>query len=274
MPALSVLLALLVLLSGLGWLARARRRRRERFARIREVLLQVNVGEERFKADTVDGLPVPGAAYLRHSLAHGVPLARSADVRMSGTLRVGADDWVPFEARQRICAERGFIWESRVGMLPRLGLEGADWLLGDDAGVEHALAGWWPLVARRGADVQRSAAGRLMLELLWLPSAFTPQRGARWARGDTDRAVVTPGGSNTPMTLVVADDGQLREASIVRRRVSDNGETSLSAYGVSVEAEERFDGVFVPTRLAVAWGIGTDDRADFLRIQVDDIRWL
>lgn len=274
MPALSVLLLLLVLLAGLASLARDRRLRHERFSRIREVLLQVNVGEERFNANTVDSLPVPAAAYLRHTLMRGVPLARSADVLMSGTLRVGADDWVPFEARQRICSERGFIWESRIGILPRLGLQGADWLLGDEAGIEYALAGWWPAVARRGPDLQRSAAGRLMLELLWLPSALTPQRGAQWTRGDTDRAVVKPAGNTTPMTMVVADDGRLREASIVRRRVSANGETSLSPYGFSIEAEDRFDGVFVPTRVVAAWGIGTDDRADFLRLQVDDIRWL
>jgi phenylalanyl-tRNA synthetase alpha subunit len=30
----------------------------------------------------------------------------------------------------------------------------------------------------------------------------------------------------------------------------------------------------VPAKLVAAWGIGTDDREDFLRLSVDDIRWL
>ena len=273
MPALSLLLLLLVL-AGLGWLARARRLRTERFNRVHDVLLQVNVGEEQFRTDSLDLLPVPAQAYLRHALEPGAPLARSADLRMSGTLRVAEDDWVPFEARQRICAERGFIWESRIAVLSHLHVQGGDWLLAEDAGIEYALAGWWPVLGRRGPDVARSALGRLMVELVWLPSALTPQRGANWSRGDTDRAVVKLAGSATPMTVVVADSGRLVGASVLRRRISANGEISLGSYGVTVEAEERFDGCRVPSRLVAAWGIGTDDHEDFMRVAVDDIRWL
>lgn len=271
---LFVLLLLLGLLAGLGWLARARRLRSERSMRIHDVLLQVNVSGDTFRPDTLDGLPVPAVQYLRHALARGAPLARSVDVRMTGSLRVGADDWVPFEARQRICAERGFIWEARIAAFRRLWVWGADWLFGEDAGVEHALAGWWPIVERRGPEVARSVVGRLMTELVWLPSALTPQRGAQWTRGDTDRAVVTPAGSAVPMTVVVGEDGALREASVMRRRIAHNGEISLASYGISVEAVEQVGEFRVPTRLVAAWGIGTDDREDFMRVTVDDLRWL
>ena len=271
---LIVLLSLLPLLVGVGWLARARRLRRERRDRVRELLLQANAGGERFIVDSVDGLPEPAARYLRHALAPEAPLAGTVEVSLRGSLRVAADDWVPFEARQRICAERGFIWEARIGVLPRLFVEGADWLFGDEAGIEYALEDWWPVVGQQGPDTARSALGRLMLELVWLPMALTPQRGAHWTRGDQDRAVVTPSGSKTPMTVTVGDDGRLLEASIVRRRVSPGGETSVAAYGVSVEQEERWGEYIVPVRLTAAWGIGTDDRQDFMRISVDDLSWL
>ncbi len=272
--SLFVLLLLLGLLAGLGWLARARRLRSERSTRTRDVLLQVNVGGDAFQPDTLDTLPVPAVQYLRNALAPGAPLARSVDIRMTGSLRVAADDWVPFEARQRVCAERGFIWEARIAAFRRLWVCGADWLFGEDAGSEYALAGWWPIVERRGPEVARSAVGRLMTELVWLPSALTPQRGARWARGDTDRAVVTPAGSAVPMTIVVAEDGTLREVSVLRRRLACNGEISLATYGASIEAVERCGDFRVPTRLVAAWGIGTDDREDFMRVTVDDLRWL
>jgi hypothetical protein len=261
-------------LAGLGWLARARRLRHERRARLREILLQVNTSGEKFSVNTIDGLPVPAAQYLRRALADNASLARSVDIRMSGSLRVGADDWVPFEARQRICAERGFLWEARIAVLRRLGIRGADWLFGEDGGCEYALADWWPALTRQGTEIGRSGVGRLMVELLWLPSALTPQRGARWARGDSDRAVVTPAGSATPITVVVGDDGRLREASVVRRRVAANGEVSIGAFGISVEEEACWGDYRVPSRLVAAWGIGTDDREDFMRVTVDDIRWL
>ena len=273
MPLLS-LLSLLVLLAALGWLARARRIRKARFDRIHDVLLQVNIGTDSFVPELVDSLPAPAERYLRHALARGAPLARSADIHMTGSLRVGADDWVPFAARQRICPERGFIWETRISALRHLAVEGADWLLGNEAGLEYALAGWWPLRNRRDPEMlRRSAAGRLMVELAWLPAALTPQRGARWSRGDDDRAVVALPDGATPMTVVVDKDGCLREASIVRRRVAANGETSVAPYGISVEAESLFGEVRVPSQLVMAWGIGTDDREDFMRVAVDDIRW-
>jgi hypothetical protein len=271
---LVVLLLLLGLLAGLGWLARARRLRSERRMRIHDVLLQVNVSGDTFEPETLDGLPVPAVQYLRKALAPRAPLARSVDIRMTGSLRVAADDWVPFEARQRVCAERGFVWEARVAAFRKLWVCGGDWLFGEDAAIEHALAGWWPIIERRGPEVARSAAGRLMTELVWLPSALTPQRGARWARGDADRAVVTPAGSAIPMTVVVAEDGTLREVSVLRRRLAHNGEISLATYGASIEAVEQFGDFLVPTRLVAAWGIGTDDREDFMRVTVDDLRWL
>lgn len=272
MPLIA-LLALLAALGGVGWLARSRRLRAARRTRLRDVLLQANVGGDRFRVATLDALPTPAANYLRRALAPDAPLARSVDVRMSGRLRVAADDWVPFEARQRICAERGFLWEARVGVLRRLGVHGADWLFGDEAGVEYHLADWWPVIDQQRPETARSAVGRLMVELIWLPSSLTPQRGAHWASGDPDRAVVTPAGGKTAMSVAVADDGRLREISIVRRRVSANGETSIAPYGISVEADERWGDFCVPARLVAAWGIGTDDREDFMRISVDDIRW-
>jgi hypothetical protein len=273
MPALTLLL-LLPLLACVGWLARARRLRGERSEHIHDVLLQTNIGDECFVADSTSALPFPAEKYLRHALQPGAPLARSADVRMRGMLRVGPDDWVPFEARQRISAERGYLWEGRVAVFGRLVVEGADWLLADEAGMDYALADWLPALQRRGPELARSAAGRMMVELAWLPAALSPQRGASWSRGDTDRAVVTVPGNVTPMTVLVGNDGRLLEASVLRRRVAPDGRSSLGPYGIIVEAEARFGDYTVPSELVAAWGIGTDARYDFMRVFVEDIAWL
>jgi len=174
----------------------------------------------------------------------------------------------------RISAERGFLWEARVAVLGRLVMEGADWLLANEAGIDYALADWWPAVERRGPELARAAAGRMMVELAWLPAALTPQRGARWSRGDTDRAVVTVPGSAIPMTVLVSNEGRLLEASVLRRRVAPDGRSALAPYGIVVEAEARFGDFTVPSELVAAWGIGTDDRYDFMRVFVEDIDWL
>jgi hypothetical protein len=76
------------------------------------------------------------------------------------------------------------------------------------------------------------------------------------------------------MTVLVDGDGRLREASILRRRVGPDGQSALAPYGMAVEAEARFGDITVPSELVFAWGIGTDDRFDFMRIFVEDIDWL
>jgi len=269
-----VWLAVAGLLAGWAWLARARRARRGRIRHVHQVLLRTDDSTERFDPATLTRLPDPARAYLRHAIAPDAPLPRTVDVRMSGSLRVTeAGDWVPFEARERICAERGFVWEARIAALRRLTMEGADWLMGEDAGTEFALGGWFPAIHQTGEDVARSAAGRLVVELIWLPSALTPQRGATWASGDEYRAVVTPSGSNTPMTVLVDRAGVLRQVSLVRRRVAPDGRISVAPFGAVIEAEERFNGFTVPTRVIGAWGIGTDDHYEFFRADVTDIDW-
>lgn len=267
-------LALAGLMAGGAWLARLRWARRARLRHVRRVLFRADASAERFDPATLTRLPDPARAYLAHAIQPGAALPRTVDLRLSGSLRVSeAGDWVPFEARERICAEAGFVWEARIAALRRLTMEGADWLLGEDAGTEFALGGWIPAIRRTGEDVARSAAGRLVVELLWLPSALTPQRGATWASGDEYRAVVTPSGSSTPMTVLVDRQGVLKQVSLVRRRVAPDGRISVAPFGAIIEAEERFDGFTVPVRVIGAWGIGTDDHYEFFRAEVTDIDW-
>lgn len=259
---------------GVSWLARERWARRRRVRRIHQVLLHVDDTGEGFDPGTLAPLPDPARAYLRRAIEPGTRLVRTADIRMSGSLRVSQDgDWVPFEARERVCAGLGFLWEARIAALRRLSLEGADWLVGEDAGTEFALGGWIPAIRQAGEELARSAAGRLIVELIWLPSALTPQRGAAWAPGDEYRAVVTPSGSVTPMTVMTDHSGALRQVSIVRRRVAPDGRISVAPFGVVVEAEDRVDGFTVPVRIIGAWGIGTDDHYEFFRAELTDISW-
>lgn len=262
------------LVALLAWLGRARWARRRRFRRLRETLLQPNAAADRFDETTLARLPDPARAYLRHAIPPDTPLPRTVDLRLSGSLRVSeGGDWVPFEARERLCPERGFLWEARIGALRRLPLEGGDWLLGDDAGSEFALGGWWPVIRRGEEELARSAAGRLVVEMAWLPAALTPQRGATWASGDPHRAVVTPAGSTTPMSVLVDAGGALRQVSVVRRRVDPQGRVSVSPFGLVVEEEARVEGLAVPVRVIGIWGIGTDDHFEFFRAEVTDVAW-
>ncbi len=55
---------------------------------------------------------------------------------------------------------------------------------GHEQGVATAqvrLFGLIPVMDHHGADVARSARGRLVVESTWLPSSFLPEFGAHWS---------------------------------------------------------------------------------------------
>jgi hypothetical protein len=268
-------IAALAALSAAGSLWWRRRRRRASVRRVREALLQASGPGDRFDPDSLDTLPPAAAKYLRHALAAGAPLWRTADLRVRGRLRAeGSAEWLPFHARQRLSGGRGFLREGRISVLRRLDLEGAEWLVGDEAGSAWALAGWIPTLAEEpGDEASRSAAGRLLAELVWLPGELTPQRGAVWSGGDADTAVVTPAGAASPRAITVAEDGRLRSVSLVRRRPSTSGAISVAPWGLVFEDEGRFGDLSVPIRFRGIWGMGTDEHEEVLEADVDAIGW-
>lgn len=264
----------LAALSAAGWLWWQRRRRRAGVRRVREILLQPSGPDDRFDPDTLDTLPPAAEKYLRHALAAGAPLWRTADLRVRGRLRAaGNSEWLAFHARQRLSGGRGFLREARISVLRRLDLEGAEWLVGDQAGSDWALAGWIPALAESGDETSRSAAGRLLAELVWLPGELTPQRGAVWSGGDADTAVVTPAGAASPLAITVAEDGRLRSISIVRRRPSRSGAIAVAPWGLVFEDEGRFGDLSIPIRFRGVWGLGTDEHEEVLEADVDAIGW-
>ena len=105
---------------------------------------------------------------------------------MRGEIRL-AGRWLPFTAEQLLRASTGFVWAPIVGgRLIRFA--GADALGPDGARIEFRLHGRIPIVRGSGADIARSANGRLAAETVaWLPAALTPQAGARWIAVDTTR---------------------------------------------------------------------------------------
>lgn len=211
-----------------------------------------------FDPAMLDALPEPVQRLLRHALTPGVRLSPAVELTMHGQIRLGA--WRPYTARQVLAPGRGFIWAAtaRVAGLP---VTGFDRYSEGEGEMRWRLLGLLPVVSATGADVTRSAAGRLAGEAVLCPTGF---RECRWDAIDDDRVAATwkLGSREETVEMRVGDDGRLREVRM--QRWGNPGGMPFADYpfGVDVLAETDFGGVRIPSRLRAAWWCGTDREAE------------
>lgn len=136
-----------------------------------------------------------------------------------------------------------------------------------------ATAGRRPGDVRLGPDVTASAAGRLAAEaLLWLPTAFG---AATWTAGpdaDTRVAAWRIGDAEEAVRLRVGPDGRLAEIRMHRWGDPDGEGFGRYPFGVAVEAERRFGGVTIASRVRAGWRWGADrqDDGEFFTAEITD----
>ena len=233
---------------------------------------------EAFDPDAIKDLPAVAQRYLRHAIAPGTPLADAVVLRMQGSLRTTPKGgWSRLEADELLAAPTGFVWRARLGRgLGRI--EGVDWLAHGQGGMRLWVLGLLPAVNRTNdEDFRRSAAGRMMVESVMLPTAFLPRHGAAWeaAGDDTARVTLVVDGEPCTLTLRVSESGALREISTERwGNQTPNGAYAMIPYGVTIDEEATFDGYTVPVRMRGGWGFGSGDYFEFFRPEVAHARYV
>lgn len=223
-----------------------------------------------FDPDSVAGLPDSVARYLTHAIAPGTPLACSVRLSMHGTIKLNR--WCPFTAEQVIRWERGMIWRAKVrmGLLP---VRGFDRIVDGEGEMRWKLLGLIPLVRGSGADVTRSAIGRLLIESVWLPAVHAACGTWEVHEGGEATATLTAQGQAERVRLKLGASGALREVSMQRWGDPDrSGTFRLAPFGAVVEDEATFAGYTIPSRLRVGWYLGTAafEAGEFFRATVDN----
>jgi hypothetical protein len=224
-----------------------------------------------FRPGQVAGLPEAARRYLVHAIAAGAPLVAAVRLRMHGEIRL--KEWLPFTAEQVIHRERGMIWQATVRR-GGIAIRGYDRLL-DGAGVMRwRLFGMVPVMVASGADVTRSAAGRVAAESVWLPSLLCDDAVSWAARGPSHaRATLPVQGEMLEIELTVGAGGRLEAVRLPRWGNPDGGVFRWVDFGGIVEEEGTFGGYTIPTRLRVGWHFhegrfGPD--GEFFRVTVDE----
>jgi hypothetical protein len=233
-----------------------------------EAALALPPAAERFDPASLDGLPEPARRYLTAAIAPGTPLSRSARLTMEGRMRLKGD-WLPMRATQTISAD-GFVWDAEVD---RRGVHVRAWdTLGPDGGRMRVwLMGVLPVVRAGGADVTRSAAGRVAAERVWLPTALLPGAGVTWEAldADTARARMELAGEAVALDLRVDADGRPTAVRLLRWGDPDRtGTYGPLPFGGDLEGARTFGGITIPTRIRAGWGYGTGTYAPFFDVTV------
>ncbi|WP_210728735.1 DUF6920 family protein [Cellulomonas septica] len=223
----------------------------------------------RFTRASTDGLPEATGRWLRHAIAEGTPLHRSAALTMHGEIRIGS--WRPFTARQVIVPGDAFVWQARTSILG-LPVRGFDRFVDGVGEMRWRLAGVVPVMSARDDDVARSAAGRLAGEGALVPTAFGAATWTPDADPDAFEGRWRIAGDEHAVRFEVGPDGRLRRVTMDRWGDPDGRGHALHHFVVTVDAEATFHGVTMPGRFRASWWAGTDREADgeFFRATVTD----
>jgi hypothetical protein len=240
-------------------------------------------GDGRFGEDDLAGLPEPAARWFRASIAPGTPHATAADLRMTGSIRIGR--WVPMKARELVAPLAGFVWAARVAGV----IVGSDHYLADPApggagasgsgasgsgAMQWRLGGVVPFVRAAGPDVSRSAAGRAAAEGVWVPTALLPASGVRWEAPGEEHLVASWRLGDVDLDLHVHLDPA---TGLARRIVFDRwgdpertGAFGVHPFGVEVTGHRTFGGLTVAAEGAAGWYPGTDrwSTGEFFRYRI------
>lgn len=226
-----------------------------------------------FDPDRIDHLPRPVQRHLRHAIEPGAPLYRAIRLRMRGEIKLGA--WRPFEAEQVIRWGRGMVWRARATMLGPVAIKGQDAIVDGVGQMRWRLAGIIPVMSAEGPDVSRSAAGRLQLESVLLPSVLLDD-DVRWQPDDDERiahAIVHVTGDDGRIGLEVDDEGRLTRAFMPRWGNPEGGEFHEVPFGVRLEGERRACGYAIAQHIRAGWYFDTprfEPDGEFFRAEILD----
>lgn len=219
----------------------------------------------------VSRLPEGAQRYLQHAIAPGTPLASAVRLHMHGEIRL--QRWCRFSAEEVINWERGMIWRATVRMRG-INIRGGDSFVDGSGAMKWKIFGILPIVNTGGTDITRSAAGRVNIESLWLPSVLS-RDDVLWtgANASHPHARFTAHGETAEIDYLIGEDGQLQAVNMPRWGNPSGSGFGYANCGGFVEQEATFSGYTIPTRMRVGWYFNTErfeTEGEFFRVAIED----
>ncbi len=220
-----------------------------------------------FGGENYDRLPCAVGTYLRHAIAEDTPLASAVRLHMTGEIKLKR--WLPFTATQVVRLDQGFIWNARVNIEPAF-ISGHDQFINGTGKCKWKLMGLLKVMSAKGPDISRSAAGRMAIERILLPSAFCRPDISWSGTALTATATSKIATFDSQVTLNIDPSGMIKSVAMPRWGNPDRGAFKSLPFGGLIEEENTFDGYTIPTRLRIGWHFGTErfDKGEFFRCTI------
>lgn len=231
---------------------------------------------QRFDPAMTESLPEPARRWLTHVIAPGTPLARAAIVHMHGQIRLRR--WLPFRAVQVQAPPAGYIWAARVHWGP-VWVGGYDRYSATTGEMRWRLFSRIPVMAATGSDTDRSAAGRVALDAMLVPTAWL-QPTIAW-RADGNDAVVAEWSVDNhtlAVALTIAPNGALRSVSMPRWAQPAGHSWGEYPCGGTLDDETDFDGIKLGRRMRAGYFYGSREwdspSGEFFRAEITNVHLL
>lgn len=222
-------------------------------------------------------VPEPARRFLEHAIAPRTPLASAVRLHMHGKIKLGR--WLPFRAEQVIRYDGNMIWTATVSPMEPFGIplfRGFDQLIEGAGEMRWKLFGLIPAIRATGADMTRSAAGRVQVESVWLPSILCGD-DISWNSIDPSHAAATlaVAGVTSPVDFRLDEHGRLLTVRVSRwgNPPPDTKHFRMLDFGGVLEDETTFAGYTIPSRVRVGWYFGSpqfEAIGEFFRATIDD----
>jgi hypothetical protein len=215
----------------------------------------------------------PVRRYFTAAVAPGTPLARTARLRIDGTIRFG-NRWIPFQASELLAPLHVYQWRAAVawGLL-----RGSDTYADGDAAMVWKLLGLIPAIRTSGPDVARSAAGRAAAEAVWVPTALLPRYGVSWrAVSDAHLVAQLPvAGQRVTVHIDLDPDAHVHSVHLDRWTDPDGtGTHGWHPFGFDATGTQTFGcGLTIPADGLGGWFHDTDrwDEGQFMSYSIRDL---
>ena len=224
-----------------------------------------------FDLDKTGTLPTAVRRWLAASIEPGTPLSSWVKLTMHGEIRLG--QWRPFRATQLLAPGLGYVWAASTS-LHGMRVGGFDRYTSGTGEMNWRLLGLIPVLRARGQNVDRSAAGRLLAEIVLAPTAFDT---CIWSGVDErpDCAKVQVPHLDSSADLHIDPAGDVTAVTMLRWGNPNQHAWGSYPFGVNVHDHSVFGGVRIPSSFQAGWWWGTDRWSDgeFLRAQITDAQF-
>ncbi len=219
-------------------------------------------------------LPPAARRYVQHAIDPAAPAALAARVRMHGQLKLR--HWFPFEAQEVIHRERGMIWSATVHV-NGVGVRGSDRIVDGEGAMKWKALGIVPVMNADGRNIAWSAIGRLVAELVWVPSELAG-RHVTWTSSSPTQAsaTLTLFGVTSTLHLTLRDDGGVRSFVLDRWGNPTNTTFRWIPFGGIVEEERTCGPYTIPSQVRVGWYFGTErfePDGEYCRVALDSVMY-